>query len=595
MRDIPDAGLLEQFARSASEKAFAELVRRHLPLVYSAAFRHTANPQNAQEITQAVFIILARKAASLGRRSVLSGWLYHTTRLTAANFQRAEFRRIHREQEAFMQSTLQESKPDAAWPEVAPLLDEAMARLGATDRDAVVLRYFENKSLAEVGTALGVEERAAQKRVTRALEKLRKLFSKRGVSLTATIIASAVSANSVQAAPSGLLVTVTATAAKGATMTTSIAALVKGTMQIMTWLKMKFWLGTATVLAGGVIAVGIGMSAFTNRQPDHASPGFAVSGTFSIEVTRPIQGRPKEIFGVFSVVYRDGKWLIRSKRFDEVHDYNETGFDGQSVYSISCFKTWAEENQKQGITVGVNIAEGAIIPGVVPYDDPEINKVLWLLYASSRYLAENPDKSLPALFSHSSPKAYLYGFRQRADWAVGDRILGLPQSVVYYDDGFIRRWEDDGGEGYMTGPPVSAKWAPPYDAGFTNAILSVSSANETNGNWIPRASTFTVYGPKRSGENRSDLDLYKTITINATNLAIETPIQDFKPSIDGVVLVTDMRLETDKKPLFQFSYLTDHRWLTIPDAKKRKEYPAALEAQRLRIAASKRAPKANAR
>ncbi|MEI2727248.1 MAG: sigma-70 family RNA polymerase sigma factor [Verrucomicrobiota bacterium] len=113
----------------------------------------------------------------------MSGWLYHTTRLTAANFQRAEFRRIHREQEAFMQSTMEESAPDAAWRAVAPLLDEAMARLGATDRDAVVLRYFENKSLAEVGTALGVEERAAQKRVTRALEKLRKIFSKRGVTL----------------------------------------------------------------------------------------------------------------------------------------------------------------------------------------------------------------------------------------------------------------------------------------------------------------------------------------------------------------------------------------------------------------------------
>ena len=256
MHDIPDAGLLERFARSESEEAFAELVRRHLPLVYSAAFRHNTNPQNAQEITQAVFIILARKAASLGRRSVLSGWLYHTTRLTAANFQRAEFRRIHREQEAFMQSTLQETVPDAAWREVAPLLDEAMARLGATDRDAVVLRYFENKSLAEVGTALGVEERAAQKRVSRALEKLRKIFTKRGVTLTATLIASAVSANSVQAAPVGLAVTVTAAAAKGAAVGGSTLTLVKGALKLMAWTKAKMAIAvTAAVLATGTTTV----------------------------------------------------------------------------------------------------------------------------------------------------------------------------------------------------------------------------------------------------------------------------------------------------------------------------------------------------
>lgn len=493
-----------------------------------------------------------------------------------------------------MQSTLQESTPDAAWPEVAPLLDEAMSRLGTTDRDAVVLRYFENKSLAEVGTALGVEERAAQKRVTRALEKLRKLFSKRGVTLSAALIASAVSANSVHAAPVGLVATVTATAAKGAIITTSIAALVKGTMQMMTWLKIKFWLGTATALAGGVIAVGIALSADTNRQTDHASPGFAVSGTFSIEVTPPNQGTPRDISGVFSVVYRDGKWLIRSKRSDQVNDYDETGCEGQSVYSLSCFKAWAERNRQQGKTVGVNIAEGAIIPGVVPYGDSEIHKLLWLLYASSRYLAENSDKSLPALFSHSSPKAYLYGFRQRADWAIGDRDSGLPQSVVYYDDGFIHRWNNGGGD-YMTGPPISNKWDAPYDAGFTNAILSVTSANETNRNWIPRASTFSLYGPKRSGESRSDLNLYKTITINATNLVIGTPIQDFKPSVDGVILVADMRFERDTKPLFQVGYRTENRWLTIAEVKQRPEYQSAAAEQRKRIAVSKKVPKVDAR
>src|ERR1043166_892589 len=154
MNDAPDTSLLEEFTASESEEAFAELVRRHIGLVHSVALRHTNDAQHAQEITQAVFIILARKAASLGRKTVLSGWLYHTARLTAANFRRAESRRVRREQEAFMQSTINGDDLQSAWRELGPLLDDAMARLRAKDRDAIVLRFFENKNLREVGIAL---------------------------------------------------------------------------------------------------------------------------------------------------------------------------------------------------------------------------------------------------------------------------------------------------------------------------------------------------------------------------------------------------------------------------------------------------------
>src|ERR1700690_2887319 len=212
MTDVPDARLLEQFARNGSEEAFAALVRRHIALVHSVALRHTANAQHAQDITQAVFVILARKAGSLGRRTVLPGWLYHTARLTAANLQRAEMSRVRREQEAFMQSQLEEPATDALWRELSPRLDEAMAGLGASERDALVLRYFQNKSMAEVGKFLGLAENTAQKRVSRALEKLRTFFARRGVSSTTAIIAGAISANSVQAAPVALAKAVTAIA-----------------------------------------------------------------------------------------------------------------------------------------------------------------------------------------------------------------------------------------------------------------------------------------------------------------------------------------------------------------------------------------------
>jgi uncharacterized protein (TIGR03435 family) len=258
MTDAPDAKLLEQFARENSEAAFTMLVERHIGLVHSVAVRHTANPQSAQDITQAVFIILARKAILLNRKTILPGWLYQTARLTAANFQRVETSRTRREQEAYMQSTLQESAPDTLWSEMSPLLDEAMSHLGASDRDALVLRYFQNKSLSEVGLTMGLEERTAQKRVTRAIEKLRKIFAQRGVTLSGAAIVGAVSANSVQAAPVAFVKTISAVAvAKGAAATTSTLTLVKGALKIMAWTKAKtaIVVGVVVLLAAGTTAI----------------------------------------------------------------------------------------------------------------------------------------------------------------------------------------------------------------------------------------------------------------------------------------------------------------------------------------------------
>ncbi len=175
MSEPDDIALLKQYAESHSESAFAALVERHVNLVYSVALRSVGNAHAAEEIAQAVFIILARKAKSLGDQTVVSGWLYQTARLTAANFVRGEIRRQNREQEAYMQSILNEPESET-WRQIAPLLDDAMGRLGEKDRNAVVLRFFENKNLDEVGAALGASEDAAKMRVNRALEKLRKIF-----------------------------------------------------------------------------------------------------------------------------------------------------------------------------------------------------------------------------------------------------------------------------------------------------------------------------------------------------------------------------------------------------------------------------------
>ena len=251
--------LLRAYVRHDSDEAFAALVTRHVNLVYSAAMRKTGHPDAAGEITQAVFILLARKARGLGRETVLSGWLYQTARLTAANYLRTEIRRARREQEAYMQSPVHETEAEL-WPQILPLLEDAMGRLGEKDRNAIALRFFEGRNFKEVGASLGTGEDAAKMRVNRALEKLRQFFIRRGVSSTAAIIAGALSAHSVQAAPVTLAPAVTAVAlAKGAAVGGSTLTLVKGALKLMAWTKTKITLvtGAVVLLTAGTTTVAV--------------------------------------------------------------------------------------------------------------------------------------------------------------------------------------------------------------------------------------------------------------------------------------------------------------------------------------------------
>jgi RNA polymerase sigma factor (sigma-70 family) len=253
MLTMHDRELLREFACNGSELVFATLVERYIGLVYSAALRQVRDPQYAEDIAQTVFIVLARKAASLSHGTILSGWLLKTTRYAANAHIRAAVRRTQREMQAAMQSTSNESD-SSVWDQLAPCLDEAIASLGEADRNAIALRYFENRPWREVAALTHVSEDAAQKRVTRALEKLRALFAKRGVTLTAALIAGAVSANSVKAAPSAMVKTISAVAAtNGTAASTSTLTLVKGVLHLMAWSKAKtaIVIGVAAILAAG--------------------------------------------------------------------------------------------------------------------------------------------------------------------------------------------------------------------------------------------------------------------------------------------------------------------------------------------------------
>jgi RNA polymerase sigma factor (sigma-70 family) len=224
MERTDDTGLLNRFVATGEEAAFRELVERHFGLVYSAALRQlNGDTHLAGDVAQTVFTDLARKAHFLSSRVVLSGWLYEAARFAANNVIRNEQRRRAREQEASTMSDLSvESNPD--WEQLRPVLDTAMGQLSAKDRNAVLLRFFEGKNFRTVGAALGISEDAAQKRVTRALEALRALLMRRGVTVPFSVLALLLTTSAVHAAPATVISSVASASLAGAASKTGVAA-----------------------------------------------------------------------------------------------------------------------------------------------------------------------------------------------------------------------------------------------------------------------------------------------------------------------------------------------------------------------------------
>ncbi len=248
-----DIELLREYTTNGVEEAFAELVKRHVNLVYSIARRQVSDPHLAEEITQATFVVLAHKARTLGDQTVLTAWLYRTARFAAADALKRKARRFKYEQEA---ARMEPDIANSTWDAVAPLLDDAVSQLGKEDRTAVLLRFFQKKSLKEVGSALGTNEHAAQKRVSRAVEKLREFFARRGVTVSGAVLAALLSGQAIEAAPIGVTRAVLgAVSSKGTILSFTTTTL--GTLKMIAWKKLQTAAAVAAlfVLSAGTLTI----------------------------------------------------------------------------------------------------------------------------------------------------------------------------------------------------------------------------------------------------------------------------------------------------------------------------------------------------
>ena len=263
MQEKTDAQLLRDYAEHRNEAAFRELVSRHADVVYASALRQVSSPDLAQDITQSVFTDLARKAQPLtgtltGDASLL-GWLFRSTRFLALNQLRDDRRRQARERQA-MQHFDSASETAPAWERVQPVLDEAMADLSDEDRDALLLRFFKNRDFRAIGATLGVSDDAAQKRVSRALERLRTQLTSKGVTTTAGALSAALATNAVPLAPAGLAATLSTAALGGTTLAATATATAIKIITLTTLQK--------TVLTAA-LAAAVGTGVYEARQISH--------------------------------------------------------------------------------------------------------------------------------------------------------------------------------------------------------------------------------------------------------------------------------------------------------------------------------------
>lgn len=274
---MDDWELLQEYANGASEAAFAELVQRHLDWVHSVARRNVHDPHLASDVAQSVFVLLARKAGSLPRGVILTGWLFRTTRFVALRAWRNECRRRNREQSVpAVMPTNPSDDSDRMWHQVSGHLDQAVASLSERDRSAILLRFYEARSVRDVSGRLGISEDAAKKRIGRAVEKMRRFLLKRGVGVAGVGLMALLSEKTVEAAPAMLGASVLKTVRLAASGTGTLPELVR---QILAARRMLAWKVTGAVF---VVSIATGLTALriaSRNEPAAPGPMTGVAAT----------------------------------------------------------------------------------------------------------------------------------------------------------------------------------------------------------------------------------------------------------------------------------------------------------------------------
>lgn len=274
---MEDRELLREYVENRNDAAFADLVHRHLDLVHSTALRVVRESQMAKDVAQSVFIQLARKAASIRQGNALPGWLYRATCYEAASAVRAEQRRRHRETQA-MKWLDSGDESSSVWAAIAPLLDEAMGKLGTVEQDAVVLRFFRDRSWREVGAALGISEDAAQKRVGRALESMRTHFARQGVKVASGALGAALAAHAVQAAPAGI---------GSALASAALSAGAAGSTGFISILTQALFMTKTTAITVAILAVSAALAPILLHRRATPDPAPAIVSPLTVSPTAP--------------------------------------------------------------------------------------------------------------------------------------------------------------------------------------------------------------------------------------------------------------------------------------------------------------------